>query len=204
MLRRRNLMSISNELYKDYIPLEYIKSTGTQYIDLGITPSDDMEFEIEYQSLATSKTKLYGCEISSHSLFDAFAVRKTQANVRAFGNKSVTIATRAGEKNLLKLVIKDGINNVYLNGKLIESPQTIGTIPNLSIFLFASNRGGKADGMGPQIIYACRVKKSGGLVGAFLPCIDPSGKIGMCDTVSNAFFGNAGTGTFVAGYKEVS
>ena len=45
-----------------YVPLEYIRSTGTQYIDTAITPSDDMEFEIDYQSLATSNTKLFGCE----------------------------------------------------------------------------------------------------------------------------------------------
>ena len=187
---------------KGYIPLAYIKSTGTQYIDLGITPSDDMEFEIEYQSLATGNTKLYGCEVNSTSLFDAFAVRKTQASIRAFTTNSVNIATRAGEKNLLKLVIKDGINNVYLNGELIASRQTIGTAPKLSIFLFASNKNGNPDGRGSQIIYGCRVKKSGELVGDFRPYLNDNGEPGMYNTVSRKFHKNLGTGDFVVGFEN--
>ena len=60
MMLRRRLMMASKK--SGYILLDYIKSTGTQYIDLGITPSDDMEFEIDYRSLASRATKLFGCE----------------------------------------------------------------------------------------------------------------------------------------------
>ena len=187
---------------KGYIPLAYIESTGTQYIDLGITPSDDMEFEIEYQSLATSNTKLYGCEVNSTSLFDAFGVRKTQANIRAFDGHSVNITTKAGKKNILKLVIKDGINNVYLNGELIASHQTIGRVPKSSIFLFASNKNGSADGRGSQIIYGCRVKKTGKLVGDFRPYLNADGEAGMYDMVGREFHGNLGTEDFVVGFEN--
>ena len=213
MMRRRRLMMASKKkgiLPSGYTLLDYIKSTGTQYIDLGITPSDDMEFEIDYQSLAPRATKLFGCEATSKSLFDAYNVGKGGATIRAFAHSGIhggsltSITTIAGQKTSLKLVIKNRTYSVYVNGELVSTSPAAGTVPNLNIFLFASNSKGSADGRGSQIIYACRVKKSGELVGAFLPCIDPSGKIGMCDTVSNAFFGNAGTGTFVAGYKDVS
>ena len=212
-MNRRRLMMASKKkgiLPSGYTLLDYIKSAGTQYIDLGITPSDNMEFEIDYQSLAPRATKLFGCENTAKSLFDAYDVGKTKATIRAFahggthGGSPTSITTIAGQKTSLKLVIKNRTYSVYVNGKLVATSPAAGTVPNLNIFLFASNRKGSADGRGSQIIYGCRVKKSGEFVGDFLPCIDPSGAVGMYDTVSKAFFGNAGTGTFVAGYKEVS
>ena len=191
---------------KGYIPLAYIKSTGTQYIDLGITPSDDMEFEIEYQSLAARATKLFGCEKTSKSLFDAFNVGKTQATIRVFahggthGGSPTDITTIAGQKNILKLVIKNGNYSVYVNSELVATSPAVGTVPNLNIFLFASNRNGSPDGYGPQIVYACRVKKSGELVCDFQPYLNDKGEAGMYNTVDRKFHKNLGTGAFEYGY----
>ena len=207
-MNRRRLMMASKKkgiLPSGYTLLDYIKSTGTQYIDLGITPSDDMEFEIDYQSLAPRATKLFGCETTAKSLFDAYNVGKTQATIRAFahggtnGGSPTTIATIAGQKTSLKLIVKNGTYSVYVNGELVATSPATGTVPNLSIFLFASNRKGSADGRGSQIIYGCRVKKTGELVGDFKPCINPDGDVGMYDTVGKMFYSNAGAGAFIAG-----
>lgn len=191
---------------KGYIPLEYIKSTGTQYIDLGIKPSDDMEFEIEYQSLAPRATKLFGCENTSRSLFDAYNVGRVGATIRVFahggthGGSPTDITTIAGQKNILKLVVKNGNYSVYVNGELVATSPATGTVPNLSIFLFASNRNGSPDGYGPQIVYGCRVKKSGKQVGDFRPYLNADGEAGMYNTVDRKFHKNLGTGEFIAGY----
>lgn len=191
---------------KGYIPLAYIKSTGTQYIDLGIKPSDDMEFEIEYQSLASRATKLFGCENTSKSLFDAYNVGRGGATIRVFahggahGGSPTDITTKAGQKNILKLVIKNGNYSVYVNGEIVATSPAVGVVPNLNIFLFASNRNGSPDGGGSQIIYGCRVKKSGELVGDFRPYLNADGETGMYDMVGREFHGNLGTGEFIAGY----
>ena len=191
---------------KGYIPLAYIESTGTQYIDLGIKPSDDMEFEIEYQSLAARATKLFGCEVNSRSLFDAYNVGKAGATIRVFahgganGGSPTEITTIAGQKNILKLVIKNGNYSVYVNGELVATPPAAGVVPNLNIFLFASNRNGSPDGYGPQIVYGCRVKKSGEFVGYFKPYLNDNGEAGLLNTVDRKFHKNLGTGEFIAGY----
>lgn len=188
------------------IPLEYLRSNGKQHIDLEIKPSDDMEFEIEYQSLATRATKLFGCEATSRSLFDAYDVGKTQATIRVFahggnnGGSPTTIATIAGQKTSLKLIVKNGTYSVYVNGELVATSPATGTVPNLSIFLFAVNRNGKADGGGSQIIYGCRVKKSGELVGKFKPFLI-DGKPGFINTIDKSFHFNLGTGEFEYGYS---
>lgn len=191
---------------KGYIPLAYIKSTGTQYVDLGITPSDDMEFEIEYQSLASRATKLFGCEANSRSLFDAYNVGRGGATIRVFshggthGGSPTDITTIAGQKNILKLVVKNGNYSVYVNGEIVATSPAAGVVPNLNIFLFASNRNGSPDGYGSQIVYGCRVKKSSELVCDFRPFLNADGEAGMYNTVDRKFHKNLGTGEFIAGY----
>lgn len=188
------------------MPLAYLQSTGTQYIDLGIKPSDDMEFEIEYQSLATRATKLFGCEATSKSLFDAYNVGKVGATIRVFahggnnGGSPTGITTIAGQKTILKLVIKNGNYSVYVNGELVATSPAVGTVPNLNIFLFAVNRNGSPDGRGSQIIYGCRVKKTGELVGKFRPYLI-DGKPGFLNTIDRSFHFNLGTGEFEYEYS---
>lgn len=192
---------------KGYIPLAYIESTGTQYIDLGIKPSDDMEFEIEYQSLAARATKLFGCEVNSRSLFDAYNVGKAGATIRVFahggtnGGSPTEITTIAGQKNILKLVIKNGNYSVYVNGELVATSPAVGVVPNLNIFLFASNRNGSPDGYGSQIVCGCRVKKSGKLVGNVRPFLNTDGEAGFLNTVDRKFHKNLGTGAFEYEYS---
>ena len=192
---------------KGYIPLACIKSTGTQYIDLGIKPSDDMEFEIEYQSLAAKATKLFGCEVNSRSLFDAYNVGRAGATIRVFahggsnGGSPTEITTIAGQKNILKLVIKNGNYSVYVNGGLVATSPAGGVVPNLNIFLFASNRNGSPDGYGSQIVCGCRVKKSSELVGDFRPYLNADGEAGIYNTVDRKFHKNLGTGAFEYEYS---
>lgn len=197
-----------------YIPLEYIKSTGTQYIDTGIKPSDDMVFEIEYQVMedTDSGRKLFGCEVGGSSMFNAFKVKKASAAIRAFAgngageNGVVTnINTTAGQKTKLKVEIKDGKYTVSVDDVSYPQVAANGTVPELNIYLFAVNRlrGGTtfADSPIPARIYSCKIYKSGALVGDFRPYLNNKGEAGMHNTVDGKFHKNLGTGEFIAGYN---
>lgn len=187
-----------------YIPLAYIESTGTQYIDTGIKPSDDMVFEIEYQVMEDigSGRKLFGCEVGGSSMFNAFKVKKASAAIRAFagngaGENGVVTAinTNADQKTELKVEIKDGKYTVSVDDVSYPQADANGTAPDLNIYLFAVNRlrGGTtfADAPISARIYSCKIYKSGALVGDFRPCIAPDGKVGMYDAVTKQFYGNA-------------
>lgn len=189
---------------KGYIPLEYLKSTGTQYIDLGITPSDDMEFEIEYQ-VTSGKGKLYGVRVSS-SIFDAFGVTPISGTLRVFGHDTVggiltNITTTANKKVALKVVVKDGTYSTYVNGELVKTAPAVGTPPNATMYLFACNYNERADGLIKAIIWGCRVKKSGKQVGDFRPYLNADGEAGMYNTVDRKFHNNLGTGAFEYEYS---
>ena len=188
---------------KGYIPLAYIKSTGTQYIDLGITPSDDMEFEIEYQ-VTSGNGKLYGTELSG-IIFDAYNVTPTSGTLRAFKHSSsggtlTNITTVANEKVALKVVVKDGTYSTYVNGELVSTAPAVGTPPDDTMYLFACHRNGAADSKSKAISWGCRVKKSGKQVGYFKPYLNDNFEAGLLNTVDMTFHKNLGTGEFVAGY----
>ena len=188
---------------KGYIPLAYIKSTGTQYIDLGITPSDDMEFEIEYQ-VTSGNGKLYGTEMSG-IIFDAYNVTPTSGTLRAFKHSSsggtlTNITTVANEKVALKVVVKDGTYSTYINGELVNTAPAVGTPPDDTMYLFACHRNGAADSKSKAISWGCRVKKSGKQVGYFKPYLNDNFEAGLLNTVDRTFHKNLGTGEFVAGY----
>ena len=63
----------------------------------------------------------------------------------------------------------------------------------------------KAGSSTPSMYYGtakyrgCKIYDNGTLVRDMIPCKDPDGNIGMYDTVNAVFYGNAGTGEFVAG-----
>ena len=48
-------------------------------------------------------------------------------------------------------------------------------------------------------IYSCKIYSNSALIRQFVPCKNSSGEVGLYDEVNNVFYGNAGTGVFIAG-----
>ena len=53
----------------------------------------------------------------------------------------------------------------------------------------------------PQIgkIFALTILNGGNLIRDFVPCIDPTGAVGLYDLIGQKFYGNTGSGSFAAG-----
>ena len=86
----------------------------------------------------------------------------------------------------------------------IKNPSTLTFSSNGTIALFASNSNGTVDNYVAMRLYACRVhSQSSGPTYTyyrdFVPCIDPSGAVGLYDLLGKKFYRNNGTGTFTAG-----
>ena len=52
-------------------------------------------------------------------------------------------------------------------------------------------------------LYSCKIYNADTLVRDFIPCKNPSGTVGLYDTVNGTYYGNSGTGVFTAG-AEIS
>ena len=188
-----------------YTQLEYIQSTGTQYINTGFVPSPDTRAVIDAQITAqTAASAAYLGERSGSGGTDKTAYElwsmRTGANISSdfFGNRVSKTMSTIGTR----VLIDKNKASVTINGSTITNSAAAGTA-TLPIFLLASNdKGTAAFGIAAKL-YACQLYDNGALVRDFVPCKNASGAVGLYDTVGRQFYANAGTGSFTAGPEVV-
>ena len=196
----------------DYTELEYIQSTGTQYINTGIYDNGQLEFEIKgYATNGTSSGSLFGY------FGDNASGNKPILNISTYNNQwefywNNTLSTNrascsaSGVTELL-ITFSDNIVNMtnfsktttYINqSKTTYTP----TASNRPFYLFTRCQDSTTSG-GYFRIYYFILKENGVITKYLKPVIKNStNEIGMLDTITNTFYGNIGTGTFVAGPEK--
>ncbi len=179
-----------------YTRLQYIQSSGTQYIDTQYTGNQNTE--IIAKSLATTTGRyIYGVATSSNT-------RAITAYISSSGNwrmsSSATAVSNSTAYTLNKIHnTKHNKNGVWVDGVQIGSYTSITnfTTPNYLV-IFGVNTGTPTGQSGIRI-YSLSIKENNVLKRNFIPAKNSSNVLGMFDTVSGTFFTNAGTGTFTAG-----
>jgi hypothetical protein len=203
-----------------YIMLDYIQSTGTQYINTGIVPTNNFKMELDAYSNTTGSFYLAGARSSVDDTI-IFAQSGTQngSKVALSVNGTSAVAstdgvdwTRSASGQRYKIMGKtnnDGTfdyriedltyNRTFTATNIAYTPITD---TNTSILLFAIN--GRNIIQNTNRIYNVKLYDSNELVFNGIPCYRKSDEvIGIYDTVSGTFFQNAGTGAFTAGTKKI-
>ena len=192
--------------------VEYLETTGTQWIDTGVVPRNYPSFraDIGVINAVVSTYNLaisFGCQNAWNSGAYAF-VLPANSNNRYCMHDAAEGATR--ERVTTSLVAETGrILVEHRNGTLSitqggvhrqYSAPSYENYNELSFMLFRNN-GGTAGGRlypGPYRLYGFSLSISGTPVRSFVPC--RVGQTGyLWDEVTGAFFGNSGTGNFVLG-----
>ncbi len=198
---------LSKSLPTGYTQLEYIATTGTQYIDTGFRPTPSTtKYETSISFDDTSGTRgVFGARISSPdaNAVNVFCIggsaRLDWADSSWLTSYSVSVNT--------KYYFECYKNSVTVNGTAHTGTTEKSTTQLTSNFYIGnfSLSGGSAytSGMIGKIYYS-RLYDNGTLVRNFVPAKNSSGTIGMYDTVGNKFYANAGTGTFTAGSAALS
>lgn len=175
-----------------YTPLQYLESTGTQYIDTGMAPDfaggDEIECHFYNASPGSGAVVAFGCR---------------QTNVRngiyATGG-SVVFCDNAGLES--KNFSVTGDTTIAAEGLTLEINATSYTMTksvtcSFAAFLFALNNGGSAASLyNGMRLYRWRYWHNGTLAQDLVPALDANAVPCMWDTVSNTAKYNAGTGTF--------
>lgn len=183
-----------------YSRLEYIESTGTQYIDTGIKPTSNVDVMVDFRLTATSSE--WVCVFGGR---DASANNNTLALwhdnsvfrfYRGLNNTQNSFAATVAA--LTKHCFVCEKNVAYIDGTSTSVTDATFTGTN-NIYLFSMNTAGTAGSFSKCLLYSCRIYDNGTLVRNFVPCKDPSGVIGLYDAVNDVFYRNAGTGTIIAG-----
>lgn len=192
-------LSFGDYIPLGYTPLEYIQSTGTQYIDTGVSPDTaDIKIELKYQYLdnrGTGYDTIMGCHNGNNSNLFVSSLNGTSAERHTLGANANNLTTPYDTK-IHTLIFNDENHECYKDGEFIGSVGTGFTTFNRNIYMFGNNGSGTLGNQSSGRIWYCKIWKNGNLVRSFKPCLRYDGTVGLYDTVDNIFYSNKGTGTF--------
>ena len=184
-----------------YIPLDYIESTGTQYIDTGVLPyKTKTEFKFQMAVEQSAGCYLCGCWNADNNRYYPVT----------FGSASFYTYNRSNSNTLLSaynnaehtVLYNDENNKVFYDGVEKATISNLTTQATNTMYLFALH--GSAGVTGTYIGRIMRVKiwdkNTNTLIRDFIPVKRRSDNvICMYDKVTEEFYTNAGSGNFVAG-----
>ena len=182
-----------------YTKLDYIESSGTQYINTGFIPNQDSAVHIVCQpTVARGWQGIFGARSATN--VGEFGVDipagTTLRSVYGTGNVTTMVSTVA-----TKLDIYKNKNVCTINGAVLtNSTETFSS--GYPIWIFDKNTAGAKWNPCSMKLYSCKIYDNGTLVRDFIPCKNASGTIGLWDNVNSVFYANAGTGTFSTGTKH--
>ena len=203
-------------LPSEYQRVEYLESTGTQYIDTGfIDNTPNVGYYVKYQN--SKNTSKDGCVMGVLNpnrvvlCNYAYAVISWKESGVGLDGSDKTLTTQDDIVESYANFCNDGFRKILVNKeqKVYSAISGITTTNNVSCYIFSShfNRTqsdsyGNVNGMR---IYNAKISLNGDIVRNMIPCYRKSDSVaGMYDTVNGVFYTNQGTGNFVLGGKFYS
>lgn len=185
-----------------YTRLEFLESTGTQYINTNVKPETATCVHCEFMTVpASSFCYVYGQQ-SENGLYDI--VVKDQLMARCSWLVANT-GLRSGWRTLFedhKYSVKSTVDELFIDGVKVATrvpgEYYYATLP---IFLFAANMAGKPGGHLASKIYSFSLQRENKLDIELIPVLDDTGTPCMFDTVTRKpFYNEVATGPdFIAG-----
>lgn len=183
--------------------INYIESTGTQYINSGIYSTSNVDIEGEFmRTTSNSQIVFFGGRVSATNAFIGFNEydlnqTRTDKGQVAYGTYYIYSNyywNNTTDYHKAKIINK----NVYVDNTLIHtfSGTFNSTVP---IYIFAANQNGSVNSDGGKRCKYCKIWVSGELVRDFRPCKDEAGVYCLYDEVEKRYYYNQGTGEFLGG-----
>ena len=194
--------SALRDLPDGYTQVQYIESSGTQYIDTGFKPNQDtrvvMDAQITASSLRTHAV-IFGCRTTATTGMFAlgYAGHKSPQSFRSdYGSdqKSFEASVALNKRHMFD---KSKSACAIDSNSVTNAASTFQVECNL--FLFANNDAGAMNNATPMRLYSCRIYDGGSLVRDFVPCRNSGGTVGLYDMAGAVFYSGSGSGAFTAG-----
>lgn len=207
MIRRRLMMlkKSSGGLPDGFTAVEYIQTSGSQYIDTGVKASASIGMSADFCFIDTR---------SNQNLAQAYSQpEKYQITVLQVTNLYGGIKFTCGYYNTNK-IIKDADTNRHIYHFNVDGQYTVEmdgiqyakadssktTFPTdaRNLWLFVRNSP-YVDGYAYMKLYSCAMYDGGRKIRDFKPCLDADGVPCLYDLISKTAFYNQGTGSFTWG-----
>lgn len=192
------------EIPVEYQKVEYVESTGTQYIDTGMVGNENTAVMLDFKHneiySETEQRRFFGSETTGNTNAFVAGISATGKFFTQFDSiVPSSIITFDNDTNRHTLSLSK--NGFYFDGQLTRdyAGYTSFTTPS-NLLLFAFYNGGIISNNAKMNVYSCKIYDNNQLVRNFVPCYRKSdGTIGLYDTVNDKFYTNSGTGTFLKG-----
>lgn len=205
---------VEQGLPPEYQEVEYIQSSGTQYIDTGVSLRDydqNLEIVIDMDTLSAT-TGVQGLSNNAVSGKYWFSIPEFDGSTWYLQMAAGAWASvpRVTGRTLLKANSKTGVVQAGNQSRTVRSDSFVtaaGTSTNNgNLYLFASNNWGvtpqAVNGKFSAKLYSAVFKNAttGDVIKNLVPCYRKAdGEIGLFDKANHAFITNAGSGTFTKG-----
>ena len=181
-----------------YTLLEYIESTGSQYINSNYNPNSNTKIiaVVSGWTSAAKSTSLFGTITPRYDVYVS-----SGGYFRAYYNGAYVQFSNVSCENITT-IIRDGTSITIGETTMTNTAGTFtGSLP---LYLFAHNNGSGPANWSSLRVYSFQVYDNGTLVRDYVPAKDESGNVGLLDQANNAFYKDAAGGNFVAGPEIVA
>ena len=183
-----------------YTQLDYIETTGTQYIDTGAIVSQLVSPIVEITLQYTSLSEHAQNSAESDRAWFKMGIYRGKFSCQAGrSSKHIFFSDADTQKHTLTLNTANSTCTLDNTTKSLEVAM-LNTIDR-SLFIAAQNTGSGTP-YAPSIAkyYSYKIYSNNVLIRDMIPARrDSDGVLGMYDLATNTFYTNAGTGTFIAG-----
>ena len=173
----------SSRVPAGYTEVEWIQSSGTQYIDSGVTETSDMAVSCHFDVDTVASDYLFGSQqnsanLSYNGIFKNNMLEYNYAEVGFTAANSIELAEE----------VVGSTNNITING--VSHTLSTGTPQNVSMLIFGirRNTGAMRPYGGKAKLRYFKIKKGSNTVRDFVPCKNPAGIVGLYDLVGGEFY----------------
>ena len=182
----------SSRVPAGYTEVEWIQSSGTQYIDTGVSTPEGcrVQCKVAYTSLSSTLAVVFGSHDAAPPYYRNFlAATSSIWELGAYGTADFG-SPAVNTEYEIDANTKSGEIACTVNGTAYSINQSIAPSAQrsaLSVYLFAIHY---ADGLFPAKMKAWwyKVYVGGTLVRDFIPCKNPAGVVGLYDLVGGEFY----------------
>lgn len=182
-----------------YDELEYIESTGSQYINTNYFPKKNTRivFDVQAMDLNGDWLTFYGCRSGS---FDQEFALYSNNKTRYRSNFGPDLGIYGGTPTTERILVDQTGPQLKINDAvIITHPQTDLNSQD-ALFLLAVNTHGRIEYPIKARIYSCKIYTGETLSLDLIPVRrKENGEIGLLDRVNNVFYKNYTTGSFIGG-----
>jgi len=194
---------VLNRLPTEYQEVEYIKTTGTQYIDTGVIGKNGISAELKFELSTKDNGSLLGNRMTGTTRFWPAMWYNNKWNstiaVDSYSTHSTTINANTIYTTYFKSDSSGWTFDVN-NNRVSSGNLTVNNTNNMWMFGTNNNDSSTLQYPFKGKAYYAKIWNGDELVRYFIPCYRKSdNKPGLYDLVNNVFYTNNGTGEFSIG-----